>query len=226
MTEVFEEGMPTQAVIAGATGLVGQECLGLLLARYESVTALVRRPTGRAHPRLVERAIDFEQLGTIEIPAGAHVYCTLGTTIKKAGSEAAFRKVDYEYPRMLGERAAAVGHTRFAVVTSVGADSHSKNFYLRVKGELEDALSAMRFDALHIFHPSFLIGERTESRSGEAAVKVIGGALGFLLVGPLRKYRPISAAVVAAAMVAAMSGQGSGRFIYHYDEIRRLVPTR
>src|SRR6266851_3348642 len=211
--------MSSQAIIVGATGLVGQECLRLLLTRYGSVTALVRRSTGRLHPRLVERIMDFERLGTIEIQAGAHVYCALGTTIKKAGSEEAFRKVDYEYPRMLAERAAEAGGARFALVSSVGANARSNNFYLRVKGDLEDALRAMPFEALHIFRPSFLIGDRAEKRSGEAAVSAIARGLGFLLVGPLRKFR----AIPAVAMVAVANNSVSGEFVYHYDEMERVV---
>ncbi len=93
--------MPSVAVIAGATGLVGEECLRLLLNRYDSVTSLVRKPTGRQHPKLMERRIDFDRIDTVEIPQGAHVFSALGTTIKKAGSEAAFRRVDFDYPKML-----------------------------------------------------------------------------------------------------------------------------
>src|ERR1700685_1925579 len=97
------------AVIAGASGLVGRECLDLLLKRYDSVTSLVRKPTGRLHPRLVERRVDFDRLDTIEIPHGAHVFSALGTTIKKAGSETAFRRVDFDYPKMLAGRGAGGG---------------------------------------------------------------------------------------------------------------------
>src|SRR5258706_12137439 len=195
--------MSSQAVIVGATGLVGQEFLRLLLARYDSVTALLRRSTGRLHPRLTERILDFERLGTIEMPVGAHVYCALGTTMKKARSEEAFRKVDYHYPLLLARRAAETGGARFVLVSSAGAGSHSNNFYLRVKGELEEALQALPFDALHVFHPSFLIGDRAEKRSGEAIGMVLASALGVVLVGPLRKYRAIPAVAVAAAMVTA-----------------------
>jgi uncharacterized protein YbjT (DUF2867 family) len=125
--------MPTQAVMVGATGMVGSACLPLLLERYENVTAFVRKATGLRNARLIERVVDFGNLGTIEIPHAAHVYCALGTTIKKAGSEAAFRKVDFEYPRMLAERASEAGGTRFVLVSSAGADARSSNFYLRVK---------------------------------------------------------------------------------------------
>lgn len=214
--------MSSQAVIAGATGLIGRECLRLLLARYDSVTALVRRTTGRLHPRLSERMMDFNRLDTIEIPRGAHVYCALGTTIDKAGSEEAFRHVDLDYPKMLAGRAADAGGSRFMLVSSVGANARSKNFYLRVKGELEDALRALPLDALHIFRPSILIGDRDEKRAGEAAGIAIAKALGFLMAGPLRKYRAVPGTTVASAMVAAANTEVSGRFIYHYDEIRRL----
>src|SRR5580704_19669007 len=119
--------MPSVAVIAGATGLVGQECLQLLLNRYDSVTSLVRKPTGRQHPKLMERRIDFDRIDTVEIPQGAHVFSALGTTIKKAGSEAAFRRVDFDYPKMLAGRAAAAGGAKFMLVSSVGANKASQS---------------------------------------------------------------------------------------------------
>jgi uncharacterized protein YbjT (DUF2867 family) len=196
--------MVRQAILAGATGLVGRECLRLALERYDSVTALVRRPLRMTHPRLIAREIDFDRLGTIEVPRGAHIYCALGTTIKKAGSEAAFRRVDFEFPKMLAERAAAAGDARFVLVSSVGASTKSPNFYLRVKGELEDAVRAMTFESVHIFQPSILMGE---------------------LAGPLRQYRAIPAADVAAAMVAAAQKEAHGCFVYHYDEIVELAAT-
>jgi uncharacterized protein YbjT (DUF2867 family) len=215
--------MPDRAVIAGASGLVGQECLRLLLNRYASVTSLVRKPTGRSHLRLVERRIDFDRIDTIEIPRGAHVYSALGTTIKKAGSEEAFRRVDFDYPKMLAARAAAAGAARFALVSSVGADKSSGNFYLRVKGELEEAIAQMPLDAALFFRPSFLIGDREEKRSGEAAGIVVARALSFALLGPLRKYRAIPAGTVAEAMVGAATDGLGGVHVYHYNEILRLA---
>jgi uncharacterized protein YbjT (DUF2867 family) len=215
--------MPSDAIIAGATGLVGRECLRLLLDGYDSVTALVRRPFQQSHPKLIARQIDFDRLGTIDIPARAHVYCTLGTTIKKAGSDEAFKIVDYEYPRMLASRAAAAGGARFMLVSSVSASPSSKNFYLRVKGELEEAVRAMPLQAAHIFRPSFLIGDRAEKRPGEAVGIVTAKVINPLLFGPLRKYRAIPASIVAAAMVAtANQGEQESR-IYHYDEMLCLA---
>jgi uncharacterized protein YbjT (DUF2867 family) len=231
--------MALEVVIAGATGLVGRACLRHLLDRYDSVTALVRRPLKVEMPKLIERQIDFDRIGTIEIPPGAHVYCALGTTIKVAGSEDAFRRVDFEYPRMLAERAAAAGGARFMLVSSVGAAEGSSNFYLRVKGELEESVRAMRLEEAHIFRPSFLIGERTEKRPGEAIGIAIARGIGFLMVGPLRKYHPIRAATVAEAMVVAANKNESAHgdphgdkaahqdkaacFVYHYREMVRLA---
>jgi uncharacterized protein YbjT (DUF2867 family) len=215
--------MSNTAVIAGASGLVGEECLRLLLNHYVSVTSLVRKPTGRQHPRLVERRIDFDRIDTIEIPQGAHVFSALGTTIKKAGSEAAFRRVDFDYPKMLAARAAAAGAARFMLVSSVGADKASGNFYLRVKGELEETIAKMPLEAAFFFRPSFLIGDREEKRRGEAAGIVAARALSFALLGPLRKYRAVPAGTVAEAMVSAARGEGRGVHVYHYDDILRLA---
>lgn len=215
--------MSNTAVIAGASGLVGQECLRLLLNRYPSVTSLVRKPTGRQHLRLVERRIDFDRIDTIEIPRGAHVFSALGSTIKKAGSEAAFRHVDFDYPKMLAERAAAAGAARFMLVSSVGADKTSGNFYLRVKGELEDAIAKMSLDAALFFRPSVLIGDREEKRAGEGIGIVVVRALSFVLAGPLRKYRAIPAGTVAEAMVSAANSAENGVRIYHYNDMLRLA---
>ena len=215
--------MPSQAVIVGATGLVGSACLPLLLERYENVTAFVRRTTGVRSGRLAERIVDFANLGKMDIPYGAHVYCALGTTIKKAGSEAAFRRVDEEYPRMLAERASAAGGARFVLVSSVGADAKASTFYLRVKGELEDAVRAMPFQAVHILRPSLMIGERAERRLGERIGFPVARIAAPLLVGSLRKYRAIPGVDVARAMVAAGNKELAGCFIYHYDEIKWLA---
>lgn len=218
--------MSNVAVIAGASGLVGQECLRLLLNRYDSVISLVRKPTGNTQGRLTERRIDFERLDTLEIPRGAHVYSALGTTIKKAGSEAAFRRVDFDYPKMLAVRAAAAGGAKFVLVSSVSSDKASGNFYLRVKGELEEAIAAMPLDAALFFRPSVLIGDREEKRTGESIGIVVARLIAFALVGPLRKFRAIPAGTVAEAMVAAANSEVRGVHIYHYKEILSLADLK
>src|ERR1700730_9108132 len=162
------------ALVVGATGLVGSQCLKTLLDRgsYQRVIAFTRRPLGQKHPRLAETIVDFDKLEELEPFPMADVFCALGTTIAKAGSQADFLKVDFEYPRIIAERSAAAGATQFVLVSSVGADPQSSNFYLRVKAQLEKAVTARSFESVHIFRPSFLIGARAEFRVGD----VLAGA--------------------------------------------------
>jgi uncharacterized protein YbjT (DUF2867 family) len=213
------------ALLIGATGLVGSYCLDALLesGAYEHVIAFTRRPLGREHPRLIETIVDFSKLAEMEpFPAG-DVFCALGTTMAKAGSQHAFLKVDFEYPNLIAQRSAEAGARKFMLVSSVGADPKSSNFYLRVKAELEKAVSARPFDAVHIFRPGVLMGARKEFRLGET-LGVLGSRAGqFAMVGKWRKYRPIAASAVAAAMVNAGHREKLGRHIYHYDEILALA---
>src|SRR5438477_2183148 len=136
------------ALIAGATGLVGGYCLRALLESgdYQNVITFTRRPLATQHPRLIQTIVDFEKLGEIEpFPAG-DVFCAMGSTIRRAGSQHAFLRVDFEYPRTIAERSAAAGARQFLLVSSAGADPKSSNFYLRVKAELEKAVTALPFE--------------------------------------------------------------------------------
>src|SRR5690606_24320068 len=119
------------------------------------------------------------------------VFCCLGTTIKKAGSQNAFRRVDYDYPVALGKLAKSAGAKRFLVISAMGADARSNIFYSRVKGQMEEALKKMEFPALHIFQPSLLLGKRDEFRLGEKAASVLAPAISPLLRGKMKKYKPI-----------------------------------
>ncbi|HTM50005.1 MAG TPA: NAD-dependent epimerase/dehydratase family protein [Bryobacteraceae bacterium] len=213
------------ALLVGATGLVGAHCLQALLAReeYQTVIAFTRRSLSYKHPRLIETIVDFDRLEEIDPFPAADVYCALGSTIKRAGSQHAFLKIDYDYPRILAERSAAAGAKKFTLVSSVGADPKSSNFYLRVKAELERAVAALPFESVHIFRPSFLIGKRAETRLAESAAVAASRAIQFALAGKLRKYRPIRAEVLGAAMPAAVREGKPGRHIYHYDEILSLA---
>ncbi|MEZ5402439.1 MAG: oxidoreductase [Bryobacteraceae bacterium] len=212
------------ALLAGATGLTGGCLLRELAGRYSTTYVLARRTIGLP-PRCALIEVDFDRLPAV-LP-GADVYCALGTTIRKAGSREAFRRVDYGYPLAIARAARAGGARQFLLVSSVGADPGSANFYLRVKGELEEALAGVGFDALHLFRPGVLLGDRGESRPGEAIGKVISIAVGALLAGPLRKYRAMPADRLARAMVQAgvrsearegAAGVG-GRHVYHWGEI-------
>lgn len=189
--------------IAGASGLVGREILRGLLAddSVEAIHALGRRPLNVQHPRLTSHVVDFDALAAL--PPVDEVYLALGTTIKVAGSQAAFRAVDFAANLVVARAAIAAGARRAGLVSAMGADAHSRIFYNRVKGELEEALSALGFDALVIARPSMLAGDRTTLgqpiRRGE---KFVLSASTFLRPFIPVTYRPIAAADVARALLA------------------------
>jgi uncharacterized protein YbjT (DUF2867 family) len=220
---------PKTALIAGATGLVGFCLLQRLLAdsRYDRVFSVVRRPVGITHPKLREFWIDFDRLDA-EL-AGVEAddwFCTIGTTIKRAGTPEAFRSVDYGYPMTLAGRAKASGAKQFLMVTAMGSSVHSSFLYGRVKGELERDLTDLRLDKLHLFRPSLLLGNRSEFRFGERVGAVVMKGINPMLVGRLRKYRGIQADAVAAGMIAAaFRDNAPGVNIYESDQIEDLASS-
>lgn len=191
------------ALIAGASGLVGQHLLsGLLHSQvYGRVIALVRRPLELQHNKLEQRIVDFGALRKEPDLAADDVFCCLGTTIRVAGSEAAFRTVDHDYPLALAQLAHANGARRFLLVSALGADPRAKVFYNRVKGETERDIAALGLPACWYLRPSLLDGARTESRPGERIGLLIGRAVAPLMCGALARYRPIAVDVVARAML-------------------------
>lgn len=210
----------------GASGLVGGFCLDALLADhgYKRIILLNRRELSvTSDPRLNQKTINFEKLTPAELGGADDVFCALGTTIKKAGSQEAFRRVDRDYPLAAAKAALEAGARQFMLVSSVGADAGSKNFYLRTKGELEEELKKLGFAAAHIFRPSLLLGRREEFRMGEHIMMPLAPALNLLMLGGLRRYRAISAAKVGRAMVAAAKRGGSRVMVYYYDEIIGLA---
>ena len=204
----------TAAAIAGATGLVGSRLLPLLLKEYDRVAALKRRPLAVSAAHLTE--VPFG--APLEGPFDA-AFCCLGTTIRKAGSQEAFRKVDYDAVVDFARTARAAGATRFALVSSVGADAKSSNFYLRVKGEGEDAIRALGFETLCIARPSFLLGVRAEDRTGERIGIAVAKAASFAFAGPLSKYHAVDADVVAQAMVRCVRSGEPGVHVLHYRDL-------
>lgn len=212
------------AVVSGATGLVGRELVRLLLASeaYDKVIALVRRRVELQHDKLIRRIVDYERLDSAlaeEEVQGAHIFCALGTTIKVAGSQEQFRKVDQDYPMRLGELAQKYGAAVFVIVTAMGADRGSAFFYNRVKGEVEEGLRQLDLKALHILRPSFILGERAERRPGEKFAAAASKLLTPLMVGALRPYRPIPAASIAGAMMKSALRQSRSHIVYSSDEI-------
>jgi uncharacterized protein YbjT (DUF2867 family) len=217
--------MRKTALLLGAGGLAGGHCLQLLLEdeAYAKVIIWVRKPLALRHPKLEQAVVDFARLESYAQQAKANdVFCCLGTTIKKAGSQAAFRQVDFTYPIEIAKIAAANGAEQFLIVTSLGANPKSAIFYSRVKGEVEAAITPLPFRAIHIFRPSLLLGERQEVRPGEKIAEKVAGAFSFLLRGPLRKYRPIHARVVAAAMVEVAKRNLSGVNIFESERIQEV----
>jgi len=198
--------MPKTALIAGASGLVGEHLLAMLLASpdYEQVISLGRRWLDIQYPKLKQIAVDFDALQTVPDTLRVDdVFCSLGTTIKKAGSREAFRKVDFSYVVNAARLGQSLGAGGCFVVSALGAHPRSRVFYSRTKGEMEEALKSLNFDSLAIFRPSLITGHRKESRPGERLAVLVAPVVTPLLAGPLRKYRPIAAEAIAEAMVQA-----------------------
>jgi uncharacterized protein YbjT (DUF2867 family) len=213
------------AVIAGASGLVGGQCLNLLLQspEYDQVIALVRRPLENAEAKLRQVIVDFTCLPSLPEFAGADVFSTLGTTMKQAGSREAFRHVDFDATLGFATAAAQAGARQFAVVSSVGADVHSHTFYLKVKGEVEEALKLLAFESLNIFRPSFLAGDRADARAAERVGIAVAKTLDFAFVGKFKKYSPVEVSELAAAMLNAAHRAEPGKHIYEYEQIVALA---
>jgi uncharacterized protein YbjT (DUF2867 family) len=214
------------AIVAGASGLVGEHVLRRLLAdgHYERVVAFVRGPLNLTHRRLEQRTIDYERIGRMSaFPKAEDVFCCLGTTIKKAGSPEAFRKVDVEYVARLAEVSVRAGSSQFLLVSAVGASARSGNFYLRCKGETEDMVRALPFRGVQIFRPSFLLGHRLERRAGEAFGIAAARLLSPAMVGPARRYRPIRADDVAKAMMLVARDSPPGIHVYEADAMQGLA---
>ena len=193
------------AIIAGATGLVGEQLLQQLLADpdYGKVIAIVRKPLEITHEKLEQHVIDFGQLpGAISGLTADHGYCCLGTTIRTAGSKENQYIIDHDYVVAFAAACLKTAVSRFAVVSSIGADATSSNFYLRTKGEMERDIQKIPFKGICICRPSFLLGERKEFRAGEKTAIVLMKVLGPLMIGGLKKYRGIQAADVARLMIS------------------------
>lgn len=217
--------MENIALLAGGTGLVGSACLQLLLQDeyFSEVKVLVRKSTGIVHHKLIEVVVDFDNLNDFRLQLGAtHVFCALGTTIKKAGSQDAFRKVDYDYPLELAKITHAMGAKNYTIVTAMGASASSPIFYNKVKGELQESLKKVGFDSLNILQPSLLMGNRAEERLGEGIAQSFFKITGPLWIGPLKKYAGIESAQVARAMLSYAKAGKSGINIFTSDVLQEV----
>jgi uncharacterized protein YbjT (DUF2867 family) len=218
-----------RVTVAGATGLVGRAMLTRLSASPQvgPVTALVRQAGALGIPpaRVQPRVVDYRTLGTgAALPATDWAFCALGTTIKVAGSQAAFRAVDVDAVLAFAQAARAVGATRFGLVSAMGADARSGVFYNRCKGEVEDALRAQGWPQLVIARPSLLLGARDALgqpvRPAEALAQRLMPVVGWLIP---RQVRPITAQAVASALAAAVASDAPGVTLLLSGDLQALA---
>lgn len=213
------------ALVFGATGLVGKELLYMLLEHksYLLVKAVVRKPLTIKHPQLQQIVVDYTRLHEFTHELNADdVFCCLGTTIKDAGSQQAFRQVDFDYVRAAAELSLQAGSRHFYMVSAMGADSGSTIFYNRVKGEIEEAVSKLKYNSIGVFRPSLLLGHRPKLRVGEFIAQKLLKPLSFLFAGSMKKYRPIPAHRVAKAMLNKALEEQPGFYTVENDQLFKL----
>lgn len=213
------------ATLIGATGLIGNYLLEELLQDdyFDTVKILIRRRMEFSHPKLEKHLVDFNDGDSflVALSNSDVVFCSIGTTQKKVkGDKAAFRKIDYDIAVNAARFSKMVGCETFVLVSSVGANSNSNNFYLKLKGEIEEAVKETELKSIHIMRPSVLLGDRKEKRIGESISKNIMSALSFLVPS---KYKPIQGRTVAKAMKNVSKENKQGFFIYEYKEIKTLT---
>jgi len=209
------------ALILGSTGLVGSKVVEQLKSdsRYSKIILINRRDTNPKHPKVEEIIVDFSDLNTELNGLNADdVFCCVGTTIKTAGSKEKFKSVDLDIPVLFGKLAKINNWSNFAVISALGANSKSGNFYSSIKGKMEDQLKAFNIVKLIILRPSLLTGDREEFRLGERIGQVAFSVLNYILIGPLKKYRSISADQVAKAMIY-FSNDNTTKIIHENDEL-------
>jgi len=220
---------PRIALVAGATGLVGGILLKTLLDApdYTRVYALTRRTFAKEHPKLANRVVNFDRMAEQLKGLVVHdAFCCIGTTIADAGSQEAFRETDVDAVLLFARAARAAQATRFVVVSSVHASSKSKKFYLRTKGEMEEAVSDVGFTSVDILQPSLLLGPRESLRPLEFAAAIFAPLVNPLLTGAREPLRAIPAETVAKAMLGAARRGGRGTYRYTYGAIRQLAEIR
>ena len=207
--------------------MIGSYLLDLILADdyFSSVRVLVRRPVQKKNDRMEVKLVDFNDAESFKLALEGcdTIFSCIGTTQKNVkGNNELYRKIDFEIPLKAARFGKDAGCTKFILVSSVGANSKSNTFYLRLKGELEDAILKVGLDVVHVMQPSMLLGERTERRTAE---KIIQGAMKFLnpiFGGAFRKYRAIHGKTVAAAMLKLAKEDEPGFYMYTYNDIKRL----
>src|SRR4029078_2104851 len=216
------------ATLIGATGLVGGELLSLLLDDdyFKKVRILIRRPFRMNHTKLEKKLVDCSDADSllVDLDESDTVFCAVGTTLKKVkGDKEVYRKIDYDIPVQIAQFCKIMNCKNYIIVSAVGADSGSRNFYLKLKGEVEDIIKKVGIESTYIMRPSMVLGKRNEFRFGERVVIPLIKKIAFLLPS---KYKPIEAKDVAKAMLVAAKKHEKGLFVLEYKKMRRLARTK
>ena len=213
------------ATVIGSTGLIGGYLIDYLQTNeaYSTIRALVRRPVSFKQSKVEMKLVSFDDHESVKlaIDGSDDVFCAVGTTNKKVkGDKGAYRKIDYNIPVNAARFCSETGCRNFLLVSSVGANSNSNNFYLKLKGEVEDEVQKFPIPVISFFRPSILLGKRSEFRFGEKIGQSLISFFAFLLIGKREKYRPVEAELVAKAMVQAAIESKPGITIYEFEAIR------
>ena len=218
--------MKEKAILLGASGLIGSHLLRLLLESpaYGEVTIFVRKALPINHVKLKQIVTDFENFDVLNdnISAGI-VFCCLGSTKSKTPNLKDYRKVDFDIPLRFAQLALKNGARQYHLVSAIGADATSSNFYTKLKGEIENAISALDYESIYIYEPSFLKGKREENRPLEKIILPMMRLIDLALIGSLKKYRSIDASDVAKAMFNESITNKRGIFVHNSEQIKRLV---
>ena len=211
----------TTSIIAGSTGLIGGNIIKVLSNKKLSAIALTRRSIPNLPPNITEMIIDFdafEKNGSL--PSCNNVFICLGTTIKTAGSQENFRKVDIDYCLSIAKKSKESGAETLSLISCIGANSSSKNFYLRTKGEVEESIQSLGFSTVNIFRPSFLVGDRSEKRLAEKIAIKLAKIMDLFLIGTASKYRSVKAESLAKTMVLKADDKPGVNYFYFDDFLK------
>ena len=216
------------ATIIGSSGMTGSYLFNLLLLdkSFETIRIIVRHNVSKAAANMEIKLIDFEDAAAFKnaIAGSDVVFCCIGTTQKNVkGDKALYRKIDFDIAVNAARYCKETGCEKFIIVSAVGANSKSNNFYLQLKGEVEDAIKVTGINAIHIMQPSMLLGDRNEKRFGEGVVKRVMKLFSFVLIGKAQKYKAIHGKVLAQAMMKVAKNNIFGIFTYQYKEMIQLA---
>lgn len=221
--------MSKVAIIAGSSGLVGTELLHQICVsqEYSAIKLLVRRPSGFIHAKVQEFIVDFDHIETFaDLITGDVFFSCLGSTKAKTPDKRRYYQIDHDFPLHMAETAAANGVQQFHLISAIGASAKSSNFYLKMKGETEEDIDKIPFRSKHFYRPSFLAGNREESRIVEKIGLGLFKLINPLLLGGLKKYRSIDVKDVAKAMIAQSLKDLTGTHYYNSDKIQEIADKK